>query len=360
MAKTPLYDLHARSGARFTSIVGWDVAASFGDPKAEYAAVTESAAILDRSPMGRFRVSGKDALDLLNRLSSYKVDVLPEGTGAGTLLTTNKGRVIDVLHLFVTSGGLLMLTSPGARQRVAEWIDAYTFMEEASLEDVTEATAMIGVLGPEAEAILLKLAGGAFHRLERYGSAPLSIGGVEAMALRADPLRSPGYDLVAPAAKAEALWTALAEAGAVPVGEDTFNVLRIEAGIPRHGWEISEDVNPWEAALQEYIHFAKGCYIGQEVVLRLNTYQKVQRYPVLLALGHAQVKEGAALEQDGKPVGAVTSVAVHPLSGEIIGLGIVRTAVASPGAVLQVAAGDAAPASTATVRRVLGEVPAGV
>ncbi|MBI4202018.1 MAG: aminomethyl transferase family protein [Chloroflexi bacterium] len=313
------------------------------DPKAKYSAATEGAALLDRSEVGRFRVSGKDALDLLNRLSSYKVDEMPAGTGAGTILTTNKGRVIDLLHLFATEEGLLMLTSPGTRRQVAEWIDTYTFMEDAVFEDVTDSTAMLGLLGPRAADLLHRAASGPLPVLERYASATVAIGGLQATLLRTDTLRAPGYDLptydlIVPLEQQEVLWRALTGAGAKPIAPDVFNALRIEAGVPLHPWDLNEEVNPWEAALQDYIHLAKGCYIGQEVVLRLRTYQKVQRYLVRLAFS-SEVAEGAKLSKDGIGVGLVTSVAVHPATGQAIGLGLVRAAHASEGAELE--AGDA-------------------
>jgi hypothetical protein len=360
MNRTPLHSLHAQRGAAFGAWSGWELAQDFGDPKAEYMAATQGVALLDRSANSRFRVSGKDALDLLNRLTSNKVNPLPPGSGAGTLLTTNKGRVIDLLHLFATEQGLLMLASPGAQQRVAEWIDAYTFLEEVSLEDATEGTAQIGLLGPGAEGLLRRITGEAPPHLERYGSAGVALAGGQALLLRSDPLNTPGYDLVAPGSQAVALWGALAQAGATPMGETTYDLLRIEAGIPRHGWEVSEEVNPWEVALEEYIHFAKGCYIGQEVVLRLKTYDKVQRRLVRLAFSGPGAQVGAKLRKGEAEAGRLTSVAVHPLTGEQLGLGLVRAALASVGTELNVAGAGEGTAVQAVVKEALAVTTVGV
>ncbi|MBI4338959.1 MAG: aminomethyl transferase family protein [Chloroflexi bacterium] len=349
MNRTPLHELHATAGARFAEVAGWETPVTYGDLAAEYRAATEGAVVMDRSSVGRFQVTGKDALDLLNRLTSNKVDPLPPGTGAGTLLTTNKGRVIDLLHLFSTDAGLLMLTSPQTRRRVAEWIDAYTFAEEISLEDTTESTSMVTLLGPGASDALKKAVGGHGPALEPYGSAVLSIAEAPVQALRSDLLGTVGYDLIVSSGQGAGVWRALAQAGAVPVGEDAFNLLRVEAGIPRYGWEISEGVNPWEAGLAEYIHFAKGCYIGQEVVLRLHTYQKVQRALAHLTFSGPGVQEGAKLLRDGKEVGVVTTVAQHPLGGACVGLGLVRAALAGEEAKLAVAEESAPPGTTAKV-----------
>ena len=352
MKRTPLHQLHKSAGAVFTRLADWEVAGSFGDPVAEYAAATESAVVTDRSHIGRFRATGKDMLDLLNRLSSNKLEELPPGTGKGSILPTNKGRVIDLLHIFARDDHLLLLTSPQTRERIAEWIDLYTFLEEASLEDVTESSAMLSVLGPQAADLLRRALDAPAAQMEPYGSLTVSVGGHDVTLLRSDPLRAPGFDLVVAAEHASELWETLVAQGAVPIGEDTLDLLRIEEGIPRYGAEMSEEMNPWEANLQEYINFEKGCYIGQEVILRLNTYKKVQRRLMALAFSEgAAVTAGDKLYKGEQQAGEVTSVAEHPASGAAIGLGLVKKDFAMAEMVLR--AGDA----TATVSELPERVP---
>ncbi len=358
MKRAPLHKHHRDAGATFAELFGWELPHSYGDPAAEYDAARESVAVMDRSYVGRFRVTGKDTLDLLNRLSSNKVDPLPPGTGAVTILPTNKGRVIDLLNLFARDDHLLMLTSPQTRERVAEWIDLYTFLEEVALEEITQGTAMIAVLGPQAARIVDDLLGLATANLEPYASVAVSINGFEATLLRSDPLRAPGCDILLPAQQAPDTWNALIAAGAVPIGERAFDLLRIEAGIPRYGWEMSEAVNPWEVNLQEYINFEKGCYIGQEVILRLNTYQKVQKHLMALALSNAaQVAPGHKLYLGEQQAGVVTSLAQRPTSGETIGLGLIRRAFATSGMELRVVAKGGEQIASATLGTLPTRVP---
>ena len=341
--------MHQQLGASFTGLAEWEVPAAYQDAASEYMAATEGVALIDRSYLGRFQVQGKDALDLLNRLSSYKVDVLPEGTGAATVLPTNKGRVIDLLQLFATQDGLLMTTSPHTRQRVAEWVELYTFLEEVSLEDVTERTALLTLHGPEVEGLLLRLFSTDTAQLELYGSSKASLDGVDATLLRTDPLDSPGYDIFVDATDAGRIWQALVDGGATPIGEEAYNTLRILAGIPRYGWELSEAVNPWEVNLDRYIHFSKGCYTGQEVILRLYNYNKVQRRLVSLRLPSVDVANGAQLQVEEKEAGWVSSIAVHPLTGQAMGLGVVRSAHIKENATLQVVDAAGAIVGQATV-----------
>ncbi len=351
MTSSPLHNIHQGAGAAFVQLFGWEVADTFGDAAAEYQAARQGAALLDRSYVGRFRVTGKDALDLLNRLSSNKVDVLPPGTGAGTVLPTSKGRVIDLIHLFVTDDHIIMLTSPQTRRQVPEWIDTYTFLEEVTLDDVTEDTAMITVLGPQAPALLERVTGTQVAHLEPYSSAHVMIADVPSILLRTDPTGSLGYDLVTSADQGEALWRALAApgTGATPIGEAAYNALRVEAGVPRYGWELSEEVNPWEVNLHPFISFTKGCYTGQEVILRLYNYKKIQRQLVSVAFSTAEVTEGATLRQGDKEAGKITSVARHPATGKAIGLATVRSAFAAPGSELEVVSVQGDAVATATV-----------
>ena len=110
----------------------------------------DGAAAFDISDFGRLRVSGDDAIDLLDRLSTNDFRLLEVGSGFGTVLTTNKGRIIDLLRILQREDDLLMITSPGTQQRVAEWIEFYTFAEDIEVEDITESTSQWLVVGAGA------------------------------------------------------------------------------------------------------------------------------------------------------------------------------------------------------------------
>ena len=211
---------------------------------------------------------------------------------------------------------------------------------------------MVAVLGPQAADLVRRALGAPASQMEPYGSLTVSVGGHDVTLLRSDPLRAPGFDLVVAAGHAPELWETLVAEGAVPIGEQTFDLLRIKEGVPRYGSEMSEELNPWEANLQEYINFEKGCYIGQEVILRLNTYKKVRRRLMSLAFPKgAAVSAGDRLYQGEQEAGVVTSVARRPTSGDLIGLGLVKRDFAVAEMLLR--AGDA----TATVSELPERVP---
>ncbi len=261
---------------------------------------TEAAAF-DMTRYGRLAVSGDDAVDLLNRLSTNDLEKLQPGNGMSSVLTTNKGRIIDLLHVLRRDADLLVLTSPGTQQKVAEWIDFYTFIEDVSVEDITDKTSE-----------RLYMGGGAAALLSDAGYTPNSI--TEDLAhtqtedgvtvARADIGELPAYRIIAPADQP------LPELGLNTLDEADFRALRIEQAVAAYPAEMNEDRNPLEANLKPHINFNKGCYIGQEVVARLNTYDRVQRFMCRLELDDGVVAEpGSPIIVDGGEVGHVSSSA---------------------------------------------------
>ena len=293
----------------------------------EYIAVTRGVGLVERSHLGRLKVGGADALDLLNRLSTNKLEEMLVGEIEGTVLTTNKGRIIDLLFVLRQDDHLLVITGPETRQRVAEWIDFYTFVEDVVVEDISEETAMLTVAGRKAKEALPQLSD-----LPLSDSALLTICGIEVLALHTEMAGIVGYDFIASTDEAAALRGALIDVGAVPVGTHATELVRIGYGVAEYGRELHEDYNPLEAGLKDYISFNKGCYIGQEVVARLNTYDKVQKHLMRLSLEAGDAPElPSALMHEGRQVGTLTSAVEALDSDRAFGLGYVRKAHAQEG-----------------------------
>ena len=233
-------------------------------------------ALFDMSHFGRLVVSGSDAIDLLNRLSTNDLERLEPGHGMSSVLTTNKGRIIDLLHVLRNEDdGLLVLTSPGTQQKVAEWIDFYTFIEDVGVEDITETTSERLYIGGQAAELLTE---------SGYLPSPLEANlayarpGDEVTVIRSDIGELPAYRVIALSDHT------LPDFGLKTLDDDDFKTLRIEQAVAAYPAEMNEDRNPLEANLKPYISFNKGCYIGQEVVARLNTYDRVQRFMCRLEL----------------------------------------------------------------------------
>ena len=310
--------------------------AIYSDLMTEYQAISTAAGLHDASYVGRLKASGEDALDLLNRLSTNNVIDLESGQGAPTILTTDRGRILDLIGVVNLGGYVLLVTSPGCQERVIEFLDKYTIMEDLMVEDITEDSTMFSVLGPTSGPALEAATGAGIDHLAPYHSVPVEMGGVAATVICRPLGQLPSFDVLVSPEDASTAWDYLQAAGLNPVGTEAVEIARIKNAVPAFGPEMGEPYNPLEAGLIGSIDFTKGCYIGQEVIARLDTYQRVQKYLVTLSFSpDAQVAEGSTLVRDGKQAGSVTSVTRLPDDGAGIGLAYVRKASAEVGVRLE-------------------------
>ena len=311
------------------------------------AATSAEALTVHHTAYGCLKATGEDALDLLNRLSTNKVDHLEPGHWTPTVLTTDRGRIMDLLCVVHAGECVYLLTSPGQQQPVIEWLDKYTIMEDLEVADVSDSTAIIALAGEGAAAALgLDAEEPDYLPGKTYQAPTVTVGGLDAIAVSRPLGELPCRLLIAPVEDTPAVITALTEGGAAIADADLWETLRVQSGAPAYGSEMGEPYNPLEAGLIGAIDFTKGCYIGQEVIARLDSYHRVQKYMAVLRFSEGSVVTvGASLAHEGRTAGEVTSLYRTP-GGELRGLGYVRTAAAEPGQTLPLQA----PASgTATV-----------
>jgi folate-binding protein YgfZ len=298
---------------------------------AAYETLTSSAAIFDRSRTSRIEHAGKDALDLLHRLSTNDLTCLPKGAAVRTVVTSDRGRIVGVITVVGVEPDRLLLLSDAADARpIVEWVDKFTFEEDSRLRDVSGELAQLAVAGLRAGDVVRKLAGDAAAALERGGCCRSAVLGVEADVVRSDAPGIPCWELIVPAQARDSLLAAAARSGAALGDEAAWDAVRIERGVPVSGHELTEDANPLEAGLRGLVSFTKGCYVGQEVVARLDAYEKVRRVLTGL-LSDAPLRPGELLSAGGQLAGNVTSAAWSPGLRRHVGLGYVRNAFAAPG-----------------------------
>jgi len=259
----------------------------------------------------RIDLYGEDSLDLLDRLSTNKLENLTEPyMGMGSVLTTNKGRIIDLLGVNRLPDRVLVTTAKESKEKVIEWIEFYTIMEDVSVKDISSETCHFRLLRKGWDELFPSMS-----ELLVRDSMRCEIEGESVIAIKEEMSKVPCIDIIGPIA-AHSKITNFFDKKFNQVSLEEFNQFRLKLGIPVFGFELTEDFNPLEAGLISHISFNKGCYIGQEVVARLNTYDKVQKKLVRLAWeGDLEQKE---ITCDGKPIGVITSAE----SG--IGLGFVR------------------------------------
>jgi folate-binding protein YgfZ len=274
------------------------------------------------------RATGKDAQDYLHRMSTQDVNALAPGQAAYAAFLNAKGHLVGEGHLLVREGEILVELDPAAVADARAHLEKFVIMDDVVFEDASESLRLLPVLGPQGPERL-----GA-----RAGDTPRFRNGRRG---------TPALDLLLPPADADALRAALVRDGAVDLSEGDLEVLRILGGFARFGADMDASRLPMEAGLtRSAIHFGKGCYIGQEVVLRATARGHLQKGLVQLALP-AGAGPGTRLSAGGQEVGLVTSAADTP-EGRV-GLGYLRRAHWSVGARLEAGGGEA------TVRRVIVE-----
>jgi len=355
LQRSALHPVAAAAGVAFQERHGWDLPTAYSTAEDEYQAVITAAGLHDTSYMGRLSATGADGLDLLNRLSTNKVLDLDSGQGAPTILTTDRGRILDLIGVFNVDDYILLITSPGAQQQVIDYLDKYTIMEDLTVEDITEETTMLSVLGPTSPAAVEAAAGTSVKALASYHSVPVEIAGRQVRIVNRPFGELSSFDLLMDPDAAADVWGHLSATGVPPVGEEAFEAVRLSYAVPAYGRELGEAYNPLEAGLIGSIDFAKGCYIGQEVIARLDTYQKIQKHLVRLQFSaDATVSEGTTLNDNGHEVGKVTSVTRIPPGLGLVGLAYVRKASALPGNVLELAAPSSGQAEITALPQLFG------
>jgi tRNA-modifying protein YgfZ len=299
---------------------------------AQYRAMREEAALVDR-PGGAFiAVSGPEAADYLQGQISNDVEAIAPGEGRYAALLDRKGHLqADLRALRVGPEEFLLVAEGAVGQPLLKHLSTYKIGREVEVADRSGELDLMSVFGPRAPELT-----GAAALADEHDHAEVTIAGAQCRAVAADG----GIDLVVATGSVEAVRDELLGAGAELASEEAAEIVRVESGRPRFGLEMSEATMPAEAGIVERaVDFEKGCYIGQEPVARLHYRGKPNRVLRGLVLG-APARSGAALNLGEREVGAVGTAVVSPALGPIA-LAVVRRE-AEPGDTLEVEGGDGA------------------
>jgi folate-binding protein YgfZ len=330
MPESPLL-AHLAPAATVTLAL-WRVAEHFGDIEAEVGAVHDHAGVMERSERGRLEVRGADRVTWLNRIVSNDVTALAEDQAQRAFLLTVKGHLACDLRIVRLSDRLLLETAFDSADGLLAALRRYVvYGDRVTLADVRSDTCQIAVHGPAAADIAGRVTGLDVASLPRLGAVE-GDGGL--VVVRGDELGEPGFDVIADAGRGLELWTALA-AQARPFGWRASEILRLEAGAPRWGAELTPDVMPLETGLEDALSHTKGCYPGQEYVARMRDRGHANRHLRALSIAGDEVPaRGTELSVQDKSAGTITSAARSPRLG-VRAMGYVRTAYAGPGTVLR-------------------------
>lgn len=261
------------------------MALTFGDVPAEYRAARTAAVAFDQTDRGCLELRGADASTFLHRLTANDVRKLRAGQGSRNLLLSGKGKVLFDFDLSVESDRLLLSTPPGQAAALLTALDTYHFAEKVAFSEVSNVHAPIALCGPLAREIVERLIG--VPPPERDHECVIATFAATPVRICALPIAgSAGLRLDGGPELAPRLWTALGEAGVTPAGRIAYDALRVEAGWAEPGVDIDENVYPQEARLERGFSLDKGCYIGQEVVAKIDTYGGLNKRLVALSIDH--------------------------------------------------------------------------
>lgn len=295
---------------------------------AEYHAAREAVAYRVVEGAGYVRVSGADAADFLQRQTTNDVRALAPGKALLNVLTSPTARIVEVFTMRQDGESIGLIAPPGRGPELAAQLKRKIFfMDNVAVEDASAEWANIELVGPGAEALASSLGVGGVAVIEREAALGL------------------GPRLLVPAAQLGDVAAVLDEAGAVHLSGESYEILRIEAGLPGLGAELTGDYTPLEVGLEYATSMSKGCYTGQEVIARQVNYDKVTRRLAGLPLD-TKATPGAQIRAEGRPAGTLTSVVRSPAHGWI-GLAVLRRPHHEPGT--EVSVEGEAGAVTATV-----------
>jgi folate-binding protein YgfZ len=304
-----------------------------------YDAARHRAALVDRADRGRIVVSGADRASYLQGLLTNDVVALKAGQGCYTAYLTAQGRMIADAYVYELGDVMLLTMAGDVKDGLLSKLDQFIFSEDVQLGDVSNTFAQIAVIGPDAAIavaqILRDVSADTLRAFGDHGNLRAEWAGGAAIVTRVTDTGEPGYDLYVERAQAAALKSALSAADVTEIDPATADAIRIESGVPLFHRDMDEETIPLEAGIESRaISFTKGCYVGQEVVIRVlhRGHGRVARKLVGIAFDGPEVPaSGAVLRSAERKIGHVTSSTQSLALVRPIALGYVHRDFVAPG-----------------------------
>ncbi len=349
MKRSRLHDQHEKRGAVFAEVSGWEMPAHYGDPIAEHHAVRRAVGLADLSHRGRIRVTGEDRGKWLQSIISNDILLLAPGQGTYSAMLSHKGKMLSYVRVYVLPDSVMLEDVGEIGDVTFQTLRKFLlYGTKAKMENCAESWGLLLISGPKA----IDLVSAAFG-LDVSGLKPLAfvtsnipltpaLSPHHVLFIRTEETGETDIEILTPAEGLmetwERLWTAGEPMGLRPFGTAARETLRLEAGLPRAGPDLNEEIVPPEANLEgKAFSLTKGCYPGQEVVARMDTYGSVRRRLVGMKLKDAVVPpHGAKLFSGDREIGWISSAAHSPSLGHVIALGFPLRDFTTPGTDLTV------------------------
>lgn len=328
----PLRDFHTKHGARFVNFGGWNMPVQYSSILEEHKAVRQAAGLFDVSHMGEFKVQGPQAGEFLDCLLVNRIASAPEGKAVYSPMCAEDGTVVDDLIVYcIAPDDFLVCVNAGNIAKDFVWFQAkaQAWQLKLSIEDHSDRYALLALQGPKAEAILLQIELIQPDQIKRFYHQPVTFEEAELRVCRTGYTGEDGYEIYVHPDTAEALAERILEAGADHglklCGLGARDSLRLEAGLPLYGHEISDEITPLEAGLQWTVKFKKPDFVGK-AALAAQKEAGLKRQVILFKLeGRRIAREGSVvLDGNGETVGRVLSGTLSPMTGTPIGSALLQ------------------------------------
>jgi aminomethyltransferase len=343
--RSPFAEQEKAAGAIFTERFGVVLPEHFGDPRKEYDAVREAVGLVDGTFRGLIEVTGGDRLRWLNGQVTNDVKDLKVGEGKLAALLNVKGHILADLAVYGLSNLVWVDVQRDRAQLIRDTFDRYIIADDVIAENASERYAHLMLVGREARALMSEVVSPSVADLAPWHHVEAWLGTLQLRIIGSRWLEMPGYDVLVSADLADRAWEALVylgqARGLLPVGMGALDLLRVEAGWPWFGLDIDDSNLLMESLTRDHVSFTKGCYIGQEVVIRVEHQGHVNRKLCGMRVsGEAVPPRGANILSAERKVGTVTSAIRSPALGQVIALAYVRRELWDAGTKLRIAAGD--------------------
>ena len=336
LRQTPIYEEHLVAGGKMVAFAGYSMPIQYPTGiTAEHQAVRTAAGMFDVSHMGEFEISGPGALRLIQYLTSNDASTLEVGQAQYSTLLRPDGSIIDDLLIYRLPDRYMLVVNAANRRKDFDWIAPFAAGFDATLTDRSDEIALLAIQGPRAAEIVGKLTASDLRRIGYYHCVAGEVAGTSALLSRTGYTGEDGFELYVSAADGARLWRTLLEAGEaeelVPVGLGARDSLRLEMGYALYGNDIDDTRNPLEAGLGWITRFDKGDFIARDALLAVKEQGVARRLVGFRLLERGFPRPGYEIQQDGQPIGSITSGTLSPSLGVGIGLGYVAPSAAQPG-----------------------------
>jgi tRNA-modifying protein YgfZ len=337
-------EIFEQDEAAFQDTPWGQVALNYGDWQAEYWAFREAAGLFWPPSVAQVEIAGKQRAAFLNRLATNKLDGISPGDGVETFLADSNGRIL--FHVFVYAGpdSLILHTAAGLGTPLCQHLDHYLIREDVQIHDRSLQWGELILAGPKSTEIVRRLVAVDLPDNDEYLAACHTEWNGRLLMVRCLQQRGfQNFQLAGHVTDMGSLWQALQALGATPCGVRALEAVRIEEGFPVPGLEITERTLPQELGRNaQAISFNKGCYLGQEIVARIDSRDAVNKALCGIRFQTAALPSGSTeLKHDGQAAGQITSATYSPGFGGIVALGYVRRQFQQSGTVLDSAWGSA-------------------